>query len=107
LNTFQWRIRNLTFPADNYLVELNETDRAIIIKTKNKKYFFFSNFISIIHLIYNFLFTRYYKKFQISDLERIQMSLNTKNLSHSFANNTLIISVYTFFILFINAPLNF
>ena len=37
LNSFQWRIRNLIYPADNYLVELNETERAIIVKTKNKK----------------------------------------------------------------------
>jgi len=37
LNAFQWRIRNLFYPADNYQVEINETEREIIVKTKNKK----------------------------------------------------------------------
>ena len=37
LQAFQWRIRNLIHPADNYLVDINETERAITVKTKNKK----------------------------------------------------------------------
>jgi hypothetical protein len=34
---FQWRIRNLFYPNDNYIVELDEKQRLIIVKTKNKK----------------------------------------------------------------------
>ncbi|CAF0744861.1 unnamed protein product [Brachionus calyciflorus] len=71
VNAFQWRIRNMIYSADNYIVEIDEQQRAIIIKTKNKKY---------------------YKKFQIPDLERIEMGLNPKNMSFSHANNTLIIT---------------
>lgn len=70
-NAFQWRIRNLFYPASNFKVELNEKDRVIIVKSENKKY---------------------YKKFSIQDLDRVSMGLDKNNLSHSFANNTLIIT---------------
>lgn len=71
LQAFQWRIRNLFYPASNFKVELNEKDRVIIVKTENKKY---------------------YKKFNIQDLDRIGFNLDKNNLSHTFANNTLIIT---------------
>lgn len=34
----EWRIRNLPYPLDNYDVTLNRTDKAIVVRTKNKKY---------------------------------------------------------------------
>ena len=37
LNAFQWRIRNMTFPSDNYMVELDEEQRVILVKTKKQK----------------------------------------------------------------------
>lgn len=43
------------------------------------------------------LFIRYYKKFNIPDMDRIGLGLSTKNLSYSHANNTLIITVSKFF----------
>jgi len=36
-NAFQWRIRNMVYPLENYIVELDEENKSIIIKTKNKK----------------------------------------------------------------------
>ncbi len=36
---------------------------------------------------------RYYKKFPIQDLDRVSMPMDKSKLSHSFANNTLIITV--------------
>lgn len=52
LNSFQWRIRNMIWPAANYTVELDETQSLIVIKTANKKYvtgiIFFFNFFSIL-----------------------------------------------------------
>lgn len=71
LKAFQWRIRNLFFPANNFNVALDQENRVIIVRTENKKY---------------------YKKFNIEDLDRIGIDLDKSNLSHSFANNTLIIT---------------
>ena len=36
---------------------------------------------------------RYYKKFIINDMDRINMKLTSKSLTYSHANNTLIIAV--------------
>lgn len=50
----------------------------------------------LINFILIILFIRYYKKFNIPDMERIGLGLNSKNLSYSHVNNTLIISVSEF-----------
>jgi hypothetical protein len=34
---FQWRIRNMIYPIDNYIIELNDDKNSIMVKTKNKK----------------------------------------------------------------------
>ena len=34
---FQWRIRNLPYPADNYDVSVDHSDNKVVIRTKNKK----------------------------------------------------------------------
>ncbi|XP_026159831.1 protein DPCD isoform X2 [Mastacembelus armatus] len=67
--SFQWRIRNLPYPKDVYSVFAETSDRCIIIKTSNKKY---------------------YKKFSIPDIDRIQLPLDNSALSFTHANNTLI-----------------
>ncbi len=36
-DTFQWRVRNLTYPADVYSVSVEAADRKIVIRTSNKK----------------------------------------------------------------------
>ncbi|KAL3067326.1 protein DPCD [Trematomus bernacchii] len=70
-NSFQWRIRNLPFPKDVFSVSAEPSDRCIVVKTSNKKY---------------------YKKFNIPDLDRNELPLDNSALNFSHANNTLIIS---------------
>ncbi|XP_049900491.1 protein DPCD isoform X2 [Epinephelus moara] len=68
-SSFQWRIRNLPYPKDVFSVSAEPSERCIIIKTSNKKY---------------------YKKFSVADLDRSQLPLDDSALSFTHANNTLI-----------------
>ncbi|XP_012708336.3 protein DPCD isoform X1 [Fundulus heteroclitus] len=70
-SSFQWRIRNLPYPKDVFSVSLAPSERCIIIKTTNKKY---------------------YKKFSVPDLDRSELPLDASALSYAHANNTLIVS---------------
>ena len=70
-NEFQWRIRNLKGDADNFMVECDKDKQQIVIRTKNKKY---------------------YKRFNIPDLERLNLKLDESLMKVNFVNNTLIIS---------------
>ncbi|XP_058497307.1 protein DPCD [Solea solea] len=70
-SSFQWRIRNLPYPKDVFVVSAEPSERCIIIKTTNKKY---------------------YKKFSIPDLERSQLPYDGSALGFTHANNTLIVS---------------
>lgn len=65
---FQWRIRNLLYPLNVYDVKV-EGD-TIVVRTSNKKYF---------------------KKFQIPDMQRENIPLEESDLTFAHANNTLII----------------
>ncbi|KAM9313949.1 protein DPCD [Pholidichthys leucotaenia] len=69
--SFQWRIRNLAYPKDVFSVSVELSERCIIIKTSNKKY---------------------YKKFSIPDLDRSKLPLDSSALSFTHTNNTLIIT---------------
>uniref|UniRef100_A0A3B4BFG8 Protein DPCD n=2 Tax=Periophthalmus magnuspinnatus TaxID=409849 RepID=A0A3B4BFG8_9GOBI len=69
--SFQWRIRNLPYPKDVFSVSVEPSERCVIVKTSNKKY---------------------YKKFSIADLDRNQLPLHNDALSFTHVNNTLIIS---------------
>ncbi|XP_008287147.1 protein DPCD [Stegastes partitus] len=69
--SFQWRIRNLSYPKDVFSVLVEPSERCIIIKTSNKKY---------------------YKKFSVPDLDRSQLPLDSSALSFTHANNTLIVN---------------
>ncbi|XP_029297001.1 protein DPCD [Cottoperca gobio] len=69
--SFQWRIRNLPYPKDVFSVSAQPSERCIIVKTSNKKY---------------------YKKFSITDLDRNELPLDNSSLSFTHANNTLIVS---------------
>ena len=71
LKEFQWRIRNLKGDADNFMVECDKDKQQIVIRTKNKKY---------------------YKRFGIPDLERLNIKLDENLMKVNFVNNTLIIS---------------
>ena len=68
---FQWRVRNLPYPKSNYLLSCEEASREIVIKTENKKY---------------------YKKFNIPDMDRCDIPFTSDSLSFDHANNTLIVS---------------
>ena len=68
---FQWRIRNLKGDADNFMIECDKDKQQIVIRTKNKKY---------------------YKRFNIPDLERLNIKLDEKLMKVNFMNNTLVIS---------------
>ena len=68
---FQWRVRNLKGDADNFMVECDKDKQQIVIKTKKKKY---------------------YKRFNIPDLERLNIKLDESLMKVNFVNSTLIIS---------------
>uniref|UniRef100_A0A3P9K415 Protein DPCD n=1 Tax=Oryzias latipes TaxID=8090 RepID=A0A3P9K415_ORYLA len=70
-SSFQWRIRNLAYQIDVFSVFVEPSERCVVIKTSNKKYF---------------------KKFCIPDLDRCGLPLESAALSFTHANNTLIVS---------------
>lgn len=67
----EWRIRNLPYPIETYVVTVDKDSRCIVVKTTNKKY---------------------YKKLPIPDLERLQLLPDQSNVSISHKFNTLIIN---------------
>ena len=71
LDTIQFRIRNLPYPAQVYSVSISQPDQThIIVRTSNKKY---------------------YKKIGISDITEIGETLSEENLQWTHRNNTLMI----------------
>ncbi|KAA0190118.1 hypothetical protein FBUS_11791, partial [Fasciolopsis buskii] len=70
--SFQWRVRNMPYPLLNYSVTV-EGDNLdmLVLRTANKKYF---------------------KKFDIPDMKRLNLQLSQKAIALSHSNNTLIIS---------------
>lgn len=68
--SFQWRIRNLSYPVETYSVTVDNDNRCCVIRTTNKKY---------------------YKKFTVPDMDRAQLPLDQDAISIAHANNTLII----------------
>lgn len=71
-NCLEWRIRNLPYPVDNYIVLASPEEKVIIVKTKNKKF---------------------YKKIPVLDLERINVLLEQDKIEFTHKFNTLVISV--------------
>ncbi|CAF0885037.1 unnamed protein product [Adineta steineri] len=68
---FEIRIRNLPYPVDIYQLTIDKDKREFVLRTTNKKYF---------------------KRFSIADLDRLNLPLEESNLAYSHANNTLIIT---------------
>ena len=68
---FEWRIRNLPYPKETYIVEVDHPKQQIVLKTTNKKYF---------------------KRIDIPDLKRLGLVLMESNIAWKYANNTVIIS---------------
>lgn len=73
MQNFQWRIRNLPYPVETYLVDIDNEKQEIVVKTTNKKY---------------------YKRFEIGDMKRRGLKLEKGNLSHDWKTNTLVITVF-------------
>ncbi|CAH8563984.1 unnamed protein product [Dicrocoelium dendriticum] len=71
IKAFQWRIRNLPYPLDTYSIKLADNGQTLELKTRNNKY---------------------YKKFDIPDMKRLNLPLSQEAISMSHANNTLLIS---------------
>ncbi|KAF0711529.1 Aste57867_5223 [Aphanomyces stellatus] len=67
---WEWRVRNLPYPKDTYLISIDNSTQEIVIRTTNKKY---------------------YKRFRVPAMARANLPLDTFALSHSHANNTLVI----------------
>merc|ERR1719454_2877615 len=68
---FQWRVRNLPYPADVYSVTVDHEKQQIVVRTSNKKYF---------------------KRIDVEDLARLGLKLKDESLSWKHQHNTLIIS---------------
>ncbi|KAF0740527.1 hypothetical protein Ae201684_004072 [Aphanomyces euteiches] len=67
---WEWRVRNLPYPKETYLISIDDTTQEIVIRTTNKKYF---------------------KRFRIPAMARANLRLDGTSLSHSHSNNTLVI----------------
>lgn len=68
---FQWRIRNLAYPADVYSVTIDHEKQQILVRTSNKKYF---------------------KRIDVEDMNRLGLKLKDESLTWKHQHNTLIIS---------------
>ncbi|EPR60049.1 DPCD family protein [Toxoplasma gondii ME49] len=68
---FEWRIRNLPYPRDTYIVQIDGDASEIVISTTNKKY---------------------YKRLRISDIHALGLQLNLESLSWTHQHNTLVVS---------------
>jgi len=68
---FQWRVRNLPYPADVYSVTVDHEKQEIVVRTSNKKY---------------------YKRIGVPDLARAGVALQDNSLAWKHQHNTLIIS---------------
>jgi protein DPCD len=38
-NRFEWRIRNMPYPKETYIIEVDNQKQQIVLKTTNKKYY--------------------------------------------------------------------
>lgn len=68
-DSFQWRIRNLPYPADVFSV--TSEGEEIVVRTSNKKYF---------------------KRIEVPDLKRLRLPLDGAAISWKLQYNTLVIS---------------
>ena len=68
---FEWRIRNLPYPKETYIIEVDHDKQQIILKTTNKKY---------------------YKRIDIPDLKRLSLKMEESSIAWKYVNNTVIIS---------------
>jgi len=70
-DSFQWRIRNLPYPASVYSVLVDHEKQEVVVRTSNKKYF---------------------KRIGVPDVVGVGLKLKDELLSWKHQHNTLIIS---------------
>mmetsp|Transcript_3983 Transcript_3983/g.11251 ORF Transcript_3983/g.11251 Transcript_3983/m.11251 type:complete len:197 (-) Transcript_3983:228-818(-) len=70
-HAFQWRVRNLPYPKDVYSVTIEQSERKIVLRTSNKKYF---------------------KRINIPEMDALGLPLDEGSLAWTYANNTLIVT---------------
>mmetsp|Transcript_32779 Transcript_32779/g.84663 ORF Transcript_32779/g.84663 Transcript_32779/m.84663 type:complete len:153 (-) Transcript_32779:73-531(-) len=68
---FQWRIRNLTYPADVYQITADVDKKQVVVRTSNKKYF---------------------KRIDLRDLQRSGLKCDPSSVEWNYANRTLVIN---------------
>lgn len=71
-DAYQFRIRNLPYPAEVYSVEVDSEKQELVVRTSNKKY---------------------YKRFDIPEMKRKGSKLEADEVSWVYTNNTLVVSV--------------
>ncbi|KAJ1628055.1 DPCD-like protein [Pavlovales sp. CCMP2436] len=70
VDCFEWRVRNLPYAKPNYSVTLEQSDRKIVVRTVNKKY---------------------YKRIAIEDMDRLGLPLDECALHWEHDNSTLVV----------------
>lgn len=70
IDCFEFRVRNLPYPKSTYSVALDMSDRKIVVRTSNKKYF---------------------KRIPLEDMDRAGLPLDERALTWEYENNTLIV----------------
>ncbi|XP_055307672.1 protein DPCD isoform X2 [Sitodiplosis mosellana] len=71
-HNIEWRIRNLSYPIETYLIKVDNAKRSIVIRTTNKKYF---------------------KEIHVPELSRCNLLPQLDAMSIIHQHNTLIITV--------------
>ena len=62
---FEWRIRNMPYPKETYIIEVDHTKSQIVLKTTNKKY---------------------YKRIDIPDLKRVGATMLESSVAWRYQN---------------------
>jgi hypothetical protein len=67
---FEWRVRNMPYPKETYIVECDHQKQQIVLKTTNKKY---------------------YKRIDLPDMRRVQLQMVESSITWRYQNQTVII----------------
>ncbi|KAI9205752.1 DPCD protein family-domain-containing protein [Polychytrium aggregatum] len=68
---FSWRIRNLPYPKDTYVIGVDQATSEVVVRTTNKKY---------------------YVRLAMPDMRRAGISLDQSSVKHDWGANTLVIA---------------
>lgn len=71
-NKLEWRIRNIPYPIEYYNITVDPSEKCIVVRTTNKKFF---------------------KKLPMLDFQRLNLTPTQSALKYSHYMNTLVLSV--------------